>query len=47
MLIISKFTGLFSMNAEPKITIIVIIEESFKFVPSLYLSCILLEHSTG
>ena len=49
MLIISKFTELFSMNAEPKITIIiiVIIEESFKFVSSLYLSYILLEHSTG
>ena len=27
----SKFTGLFSMNVEPLITIIVIIQESFNF----------------
>ena len=46
MLITGKFTGPFSMNASPLIAIILIIEESFKFVQGFCLPYFLREHST-
>ena len=47
MLIISiKFTGLFSMNANPLIAILLIFEESFKFVQGFCLPYFLREHSS-